>query len=39
MSISQVCPKCGFNNYSNFIRSFSKAFNISPKRYTDKHIL
>ena len=33
MSISDVCQECGFNNYSNFIRSFSKTFNISPKKY------
>lgn len=33
MSISDVCAECGFNNYSNFIRSFTKTYNISPKKY------
>lgn len=33
MSISDVCIECGFNNYSNFIRSFSKAFHVSPSKY------
>lgn len=32
-SISDVCRECGYNNYSNFIRSFTKAFDISPKKY------
>ena len=31
--ISDVCQECGFNDYSNFIRSFSKTFHISPKKY------
>ncbi len=39
MSISDVCNECGFNNYSNFIRSFTNAFNISPKKYASKYIL
>jgi AraC-like DNA-binding protein len=38
MSISDVCTECGFNNYSNFIRSFTKAFNISPKKYAKKFL-
>ncbi len=33
LSITSVCQNCGFNDYSNFIRVFSKAFNISPKKY------
>ncbi len=36
MNISDVCIKCGYNNYSNFIRSFSKTFNVSPKKYANK---
>ncbi len=39
MSISDVCHECGFNNYSNFIRSFTNAFNISPKKYANKYVL
>jgi len=34
MRIAVVCQKCGFNDYSNFIRMFSRAFNISPKKYS-----
>lgn len=34
MRIADVCQTCGFNDYSNFIRVFSKAFNISPKKYS-----
>ncbi len=33
MSINEVCSTCGFNNYSNFIRSFTNAYKISPKKY------
>jgi AraC-like DNA-binding protein len=32
--ILDVCQECGFNDYSNFIRSFTHAFNISPKKYS-----
>ena len=34
LNISQVCHECGFNDYSNFIRAFSKEFGISPKKYS-----
>lgn len=33
MSVSEVCEKCGFNDYSNFLKAFSKAVGISPKKY------
>jgi AraC-like DNA-binding protein len=36
MSINEVCSECGFNNYSNFIRSFTNEFNISPKKYANQ---
>lgn len=32
-NVFQVCEKCGFNDYSNFVRSFTKAVGISPKKY------
>lgn len=32
--ILDVCHECGFNDYSNFIRSFSNTFGISPKKYS-----
>ncbi len=38
MSLSNVCQACGFNDYSNFIRVFSKTFNISPKKYARQFI-
>ena len=28
-----VCEKCGFNDYSNFLKAFTKAVGISPKKY------
>ncbi|MBU2699318.1 AraC-like DNA-binding protein/mannose-6-phosphate isomerase-like protein (cupin superfamily) [Sporomusaceae bacterium BoRhaA] len=33
LSISEVCEKCGFNDYSNFLKAFNKAVGISPKKY------
>lgn len=33
ISITDVCIRCGFNDYSNFIRMFKKEFNVSPKGY------
>lgn len=34
ISINDVCTKCGFNDYSNFLKSFKKAVGISPKKYS-----
>jgi AraC-like DNA-binding protein/mannose-6-phosphate isomerase-like protein (cupin superfamily) len=31
--VSEVCEKCGFNDYSNFFKAFTKAVGISPKKY------
>lgn len=31
--VSDVCSKCGFGDYSNFIRAFKKEFGVSPKKY------
>jgi AraC-like DNA-binding protein/mannose-6-phosphate isomerase-like protein (cupin superfamily) len=31
--VSDVCSKCGFGDYSNFIRTFRKEFGVSPKKY------
>lgn len=33
-SVSETCEKCGFNDYSNFFKSFTKATNLSPKKYS-----
>ena len=32
-SVSETSLACGFKDYSNFIRSFKKSYNISPKKY------
>lgn len=32
-NVTEACEGCGFNDYSNFIKAFSKATGISPKRY------
>lgn len=32
-SVSETCEKCGFNDYSNFLKAFTKAVGISPKKY------
>lgn len=31
--VTEVCVRCGFGDYSNFIRSFKKAFGTSPMKY------
>lgn len=33
LSVTEACEKCGFNDYSNFLKSFTKAVGISPKKY------
>ncbi len=35
MSINDVCSNCGFNDYSNFLKSFKKAVGVSPKKYSN----
>ncbi len=32
-SVTEACEKCGFNDYSNFLKAFTKAVGISPKKY------
>lgn len=36
-SINDVCVKCGFQDYSSFLRTFKKKFNISPKAYQKQY--
>lgn len=33
LKVTEVSLKCGFGDYSNFIRAFKNEFGISPKRY------
>lgn len=35
--ISEVAIKCGFPDYSSFLRAFKKEFNISPKSYQKQY--
>jgi AraC-like DNA-binding protein len=39
ISVTDVCYQCGFNDYSNFIRSFSQVYGISPKKYTKAYLI
>ncbi|MBE5861023.1 MAG: helix-turn-helix domain-containing protein [Butyrivibrio sp.] len=32
--VSEVCEKCGFSDYSNFLKAFTKSVGISPKKYS-----
>lgn len=36
--VTDVCHMCGFGDYSNFIRSFRKAFDISPRKYANSNL-
>lgn len=31
--MSDICSMCGFNDYSTFVRSFKKAYGVSPRNY------
>ena len=33
LSMSSVCSRCGFNDYSSFVRAFKKVYGISPSNY------
>lgn len=33
INVTEVCDRCGFNDYSNFLKAFSKSVGISPKKY------
>lgn len=34
LSITEVCDRCGFCDYSNFLKAFTKSVGISPKKYS-----
>lgn len=33
LSSNQVCEQCGYHDYSNFVKTFTKIVGISPKKY------
>lgn len=33
-TVNEACDGCGFNDYSNFLKAFSKAVGVSPKKYS-----
>ena len=33
LSVSEACTKCGFGDYSNFIRSFKSSYGVPPRKY------
>lgn len=37
-SLTEICYAVGFKNYSHFIKTFTKTFHVSPKKY-EKEIL
>ena len=37
-SVSEVCDRCGFNNYSNFIRTFHNVTGTSPGQYRKERL-
>lgn len=38
LKLTEICMRCGFGDYSNFIRSFKKEFGVSPKKYSTSMI-
>lgn len=32
-NVNDVCEKCGYHDYSNFLKSFTKVVGLSPKKY------
>ena len=32
-SVMETCENCGFHDYSNFLKTFTKTVGISPKKY------
>lgn len=37
ISATECCSRCGFGDYSTFVRSFKKEFKFSPKQYYKAH--
>ncbi len=34
IGVSEVCERCGFSDYSNFLKAFTKSVGISPNKYS-----
>ena len=34
IGVSEVCERCGFSDYSNFLKAFTKSVGLSPKKYS-----
>ena len=32
-SVNEACETCGFNDYSNYLKAFTRAVGVSPKKY------
>lgn len=39
LSVNEVCIRCGYNDYSNFVKTFNKAVGMSPKKYAQVCVL
>ncbi|MFI3237442.1 MAG: AraC family transcriptional regulator [Lachnospiraceae bacterium] len=37
-TVTDTCEQCGFNDYSNFLKAFTKAVGISPKKYAQRKL-
>lgn len=33
LSVNAVCERCGYHDYSNFVKTFTKSVGLSPKKY------
>ena len=33
-TVNEACERCGFHDYSNFLKAFTRAVGISPKKYS-----
>lgn len=39
LNVNEVCIRCGYNDYSNFVKTFNKAVGMSPKKYAQVCVL
>ncbi len=38
-TVNEACERCGFRDYSNFLKAFTRAVGISPKKYSQMLLL